>query len=99
MIWAATHLSFKSSSTIISAIPAKEVMLVTRVEPGEQVATLEEIRSMLAEIEDPELRFSIVDLGLVYDVRLENSIVEVDMTLTTPACPIGPMIQEMAEHS
>jgi len=92
-------LSFRSSSTIISAIPAKEVLLVTRVEPGERVATLEEIRSKLAEIEDPELRFSIVDLGLVYDVRFENSIVEVDMTLTTPACPIGPMIQEMAEHS
>jgi metal-sulfur cluster biosynthetic enzyme len=74
-------------------------MLVTRVEPGERIATLEEIRAKLAEIEDPELRFSIVDLGLVYDVRFENGVVEVDMTLTTPACPIGPMIQELAEHS
>lgn len=72
---------------------------MAEVKPGERTATLEEIREKLAEIEDPELRFSIVDLGLVYDIRFENGIVEIDMTLTTPACPIGPMIQELAEHS
>ncbi|HXG23201.1 MAG TPA: metal-sulfur cluster assembly factor [Chthonomonadales bacterium] len=72
---------------------------MAEAEPGERVATIDEIRAKLAEIEDPELRFSIVDLGLVYDIRFENGVVEVDMTLTTPACPIGPMIQELAEHS
>lgn len=72
---------------------------MAEVKPGERVATIDEIRAKLAEIEDPELRFSIVDLGLVYDIRFENGVVEVDMTLTTPACPIGPMIQELAEHS
>ena len=72
---------------------------MAEVEPGERTASIDDIRAKLWEIEDPELRFSIVDLGLVYDIRFENGVVEIDMTLTTPACPIGPMIQELAEHS
>jgi len=51
---------------------------------------LETVRTIL----DPELGVSIVDLGLVYGVEvLENSDVNVRMTLTSPACPVGAVIQ------
>ena len=55
--------------------------------------TPDEIIEKLQPIQDPELRMSIVDLGLIYDVNVDdNDIVTVTYTLTTPACPLGPMI-------
>ncbi|MFA4906787.1 MAG: metal-sulfur cluster assembly factor, partial [archaeon] len=39
-----------------------------------------------------ELGFSIVDLGLIYEVKIEGEKVRVKMTLTSPACPIGPQL-------
>ena len=48
----------------------------------------------LDEVEDPELEISIVELGLVYDVRIEQKAgqthAEIDMTLTSPGCPVAP---------
>ena len=57
-----------------------------------------EIMQALKAVYDPELGISIVDLGLVYGVNTidEESKVIVDMTLTTPACPLGPMIKTQA---
>jgi len=61
--------------------------------------TAEEVREVLSTVEDPELRMSIVDLGLVYGVAVEeDGLVTVDLTLTSPACPIGPMLQGMIYH-
>jgi metal-sulfur cluster biosynthetic enzyme len=62
--------------------------------------TQEVVREALKEIYDPELHYNIVDLGLVYDVQCpEEGKVHVLMTLTTPACPIGPMIMEQIEEN
>ena len=41
---------------------------------------------------DPELNVNIVDLGLVYSIQTRENEVDVEMTLTTPACPAGPEI-------
>lgn len=61
--------------------------------------TLDELNEVLHTIEDPELRMPIVDLGLVYGVDIdEQGMVTVDMTLTSPACPVGPMLQGMIYH-
>lgn len=46
----------------------------------------------LSEIEDPELPLSIVDLGLVYDARLEGSRAEVTITLTSLGCPAQELL-------
>ena len=56
--------------------------------------TREEVMEAIRPVKDPELDFSIVDLGLIYDVELDeaNRSVVVKMTLTSPACPIGPQI-------
>ena len=59
----------------------------------------EDIFEELKGVEDPELRMSIVELGLVYDVNADSDgTVTVDMTLTSPACPVGPMLQGMIFH-
>ena len=51
----------------------------------------------LKQVIDPELMINIVDLGLVYDVAQEGAKVNVNMTLTSPACPAGPQIVQQAK--
>lgn len=46
----------------------------------------------LREVIDPELMINIVDLGLVYSINHTDRKVNVEMTLTSPACPAGPQI-------
>ena len=52
----------------------------------------DDIREALKTVEDPEAGMSIVDLGLVYGIRIEAGKVHVDMTMTSPACPVAPYI-------
>ncbi len=61
---------------------------------GGQVVTREGVFEAMKPVQDPELRLGVVDLGLVYDVELddEGKDVTVKMTLTSPGCPFGPMI-------
>jgi metal-sulfur cluster biosynthetic enzyme len=56
--------------------------------------TTEQIWSVLATIPDPEFGLSVVDLGLIYDVRLNGSDIHVVMTLTSEGCPAGAMIHD-----
>lgn len=62
----------------------------------ERMPTEEEVRNALRSVYDPEIGVSIQDLGLVYGVRNEGRRVMIDMTLTTPACPLGPVIKSQA---
>lgn len=50
---------------------------------------LENLRTIV----DPELGISVVDLGLIYEVKVEDNNVNIKMTLTSPACPVGAVIQ------
>ena len=60
------------------------------------MTTKEAVMVQLDEVEDPELDLSIVELGLVYAVRIEpgdeGPHAEIDMTLTSPGCPAAPEI-------
>ena len=57
------------------------------------IPSAEELREKLAEVMDPEIGLSIVELGLVYDVAYDEGDVLVTMTLTSPGCPLGPVIR------
>jgi metal-sulfur cluster biosynthetic enzyme len=64
-----------------------------------QGPTTDEIWAVLKTVEDPELHMSITELGLIYDVAIDDEgSVTVDMTLTSPACPVGPLLQGMIYH-
>lgn len=49
--------------------------------------TPDTVRTALLDVNDPELGFNIVDLGLIYDVSIEGRIIDMKMTMTTPGCP------------
>ncbi|MBI4052358.1 MAG: metal-sulfur cluster assembly factor [Elusimicrobia bacterium] len=70
------------------------------------MATFIEIRDALMPVQDPEIRIGILDLGLIYGVAIEPSknngggqAVRVAMTLTSPACPYGPMLLGQVHHA
>jgi metal-sulfur cluster biosynthetic enzyme len=65
----------------------------------DEALTEEDVYEVLEEVIDPELGLDFVNLGLVYDVNIENdSEVYVTFTLTTPACPIGPQVSEQMKE-
>ena len=59
--------------------------------------TSEDILEALKDVFDPEIPVNVVDLGLVYDVKVEDNDVEVQMTLTFAGCGMGPYIAQQAE--
>ncbi len=64
------------------------------------MATEEEVREALKQVYGPELNINVVDLGLVYGTDVDaDGNVHVTMTLTSPGCPIGPMVGEMVQDA
>ena len=56
------------------------------------VVTAEQVLDALRHVQDPEIPIDVVELGLIYDVRVTASRVEVDMTLTSMGCPCHDLI-------
>ena len=55
----------------------------------------ERVRQALMQVFDPELGINIVDLGLVYEIEVhDNGDVDIQYSLTTMGCPIGPLIED-----
>jgi metal-sulfur cluster biosynthetic enzyme len=64
---------------------------------GSGAVTLDQARLVLRRVKDPELNLNIVDLGLIYDIQVDGTDINVDMSLTSPGCPSGPEIMGEAE--
>ena len=65
---------------------------------GAPKLTEERVLEALKEVLDPELGINIVDLGLVYEVRVDPATVHITYTLTTMGCPIGPLIEAQMQQ-
>jgi metal-sulfur cluster biosynthetic enzyme len=59
---------------------------------------VEPMREKLSEVIDPEIGLSIIQLGLVREVEIDNDITRLKMILTTPFCPYGPALIEMTKQ-
>ena len=59
--------------------------------------THDEVVGALKEVYDPEIPVNVVDLGLIYDVDINDDNVNIVMTLTAPGCGMGPYIAQQAE--
>ncbi len=75
-------------SSAPAACSAEHPSDVAEAAPVDDAALIEALREVI----DPELMINIVDLGLVYSINHTDRKVNVDMTLTSPACPAGPQI-------
>jgi metal-sulfur cluster biosynthetic enzyme len=62
------------------------------------MATVEDITDALRDVIDPELGLDFVELGLIYDVEIEDGVARITYTLTSPGCPIGPQVSEQIEE-
>lgn len=51
----------------------------------------------LSNVWDPELGLDVVALGLIYDLRVDGHQIDIDMTLTTPGCPVSEQLPAEAE--
>ncbi len=56
------------------------------------MTTKEDVIAALETVVDPELNLDIWNLGLIYNVEVAESKVNIDLTLTSPMCPVGPLI-------
>lgn len=59
--------------------------------------TVDEVQEALREVYDPEIPVNVLDLGLIYDIKINHGQVYVQMTLTAPGCGMGPYIAQNAE--
>lgn len=59
---------------------------------------VEPAREKLAEVIDPEIGMSIIQLGLVRDITIEDATARLKMILTTPFCPYGPAMVDMTRQ-
>ena len=65
--------------------------------PESATLTLDEVYEALRDVYDPEIPINVVDLGLIYDVKVEKANVDIKMTLTFAGCGMGPYIAQQAE--
>lgn len=63
-----------------------------------QVTAVEDVTEAMRDVVDPELGINVVDLGLVYGIEVdESNTATINMTLTSPACPLTDVIEDQAQ--
>ena len=83
-------------------LPDKDykVNVGTPLSEGAPVAAKESIIAALQTVSDPEIMINIWDMGLIYDIRIQdNGNVEIDMTVTAPTCPVAGVLPAQAAEA
>ena len=62
------------------------------------MVTVDDVEAALSNVIDPELGLDFVELGLIYEIEVEEGEVFVTFSLTSPGCPIGPQVSEQIEE-
>ncbi|MFF2550819.1 metal-sulfur cluster assembly factor [Nocardia sp. NPDC058058] len=65
----------------------------------EDAKFLEDLEEAMRDVVDPELGINVVDLGLVYGMTVTDGICKLDMTLTSPACPLTDVIEDQSRNA
>ena len=60
--------------------------------------SVDEVQDALTNVIDPELGLDFVELGLIYEIEVDGTKVDVTFTLTSPGCPIGPQVSEQIDE-
>ena len=87
-----------SGGNVPADLPSPESASDTAAE-SEPPPTVDQVKMALRRVKDPDLQLNIIDLGLVYDIAVDDRSVKVDMSLTSPACPSGPQLMGDAERA
>ena len=80
-------------------VAAKAAPSNSSAQGEEPPPSADQVKLALRKVKDPELNLNIIDLGLVYDIRVDGADVQIDMTLTSPGCPAGPQIMTDIERA
>ena len=81
------------------AEPIPESATAETAAPSDGPPSVDQVKLALRKVKDPELNLNIVDLGLIYEVRVDDADVAIDMSLTSPGCPAGPQIMGDVEKA
>jgi len=61
--------------------------------------TEEQVKEALTNVYDPEIGMNVIELGLVYDIEVDDEDnVSIEMTLTSPGCPLGEILTQQVDH-
>lgn len=89
-----TEIAETAAAVETTEAPAVEVEL-----SEEEVKFLEDLEEAMRDVVDPELGINVVDLGLVYGLTVTDGICKMDMTLTSPACPLTDVIEDQSRNA
>lgn len=64
----------------------------------QRMPSVTEVEEALTNVIDPELGLDFVELGLIYGIEVSGGDVHVTYSLTSPGCPIGPMVAQQIEE-
>ena len=60
--------------------------------------SVDDVEEALTNVIDPELGLDFVELGLVYGIEVDGNRVDIEFTLTSPGCPIGPQVSDQMKE-
>ena len=79
---------------------ARTAESLPEVPPKADRAVFEDVEEAMRDVVDPELGINVVDLGLVYDIHLDDeNVATLDMTLTSAACPLTDVIEDQTRSA